>query len=326
MAVRCGRCTNLLADSSPRAAVGDNALSRTADMPRIDPLSLQLFLAAAREGSIKRAAEAEHIAQSALSRRIADLEHALGVQLLSRSPLGVTLTEAGHRAYALGDKLNADIQSFAREVQSLSGEVAGTVRLFANLSSVVGYLPERLHAFRAKHPNVEIALQERSSSECIRACLDDRADVAVCIAPSAPLPAIESWHFADDPLIVVLPPNHPLAKQRALRFSEVVKYPIVRIQTGGAGDSFMQEQAEKLRLPYTPVVAVSSYEAACRMVEVGLGIAIMTGSALSALAGTKRFVRRPLDEPWKDRELRVFALKKSSRLRAVDAMIESMRS
>jgi DNA-binding transcriptional LysR family regulator len=300
--------------------------SKSHEMPRIDPLSLQLFLAAAREGSIKRAAEAEHIAQSALSRRIADLEHALGVQLLSRSPLGVTLTEEGLRAFTLGEKLNAHIQSFAREVQSLSGEVAGTVRLFANLSSVVGFLPERLHAFRAKHPNVEIALQERPSGECIRACLDDRADVAVCLTTSAPLPAIESWHLADDPLIVVLPLKHPLAKQRSLRFSEVVKYPIGRIQTGGAGDSFMQEQAEKLRIPYTPVVAVSSYEAACRMVEVGLGIAIMTGSALRALAGTKRFVRRPLDEPWKDRELRVFALKKSSRLRAVDAMIECLRS
>ncbi|CAN7724087.1 LysR family transcriptional regulator [Variovorax sp. LjRoot84] len=294
-------------------------------MRRVDPLSLQLFLAAAREGSIKRAADAEHIAQSALSRRIADLEHALGVQLLSRSPLGVTLTEAGQRAYALGEKLDADFQSFAREVQALSGEVAGTVRLFANLSSIVGFLPERLHAFKVEHPNVEIVLQERSSSECIRACLDDRADVAICLSGAATPPALESWHFADDPLIVILPPNHPLTKQRAIRFAELLRHPIVRIQSGGAGDSFVQEQAEKLRMPYMPVVAVSSYEAACRMVEVGMGVAIMTGSALRALAGTKRFVRRPLDEPWKDRELRVFALKKSSRLRAVDAMIAALR-
>lgn len=64
------------------------------EMLRIDPVSLELFLVAARLGSIKRAADSEHIAQSALSRRIADLEHALGVRLLIRSPLGVTLTEA----------------------------------------------------------------------------------------------------------------------------------------------------------------------------------------------------------------------------------------
>src|SRR5580765_251145 len=69
---------------------------------RIDPVSLQLFLAVVREGSIKRAAETEHIAQSALSRRMGDLEHSLGVPLLSRSPMGVQLTEAGERAHALG--------------------------------------------------------------------------------------------------------------------------------------------------------------------------------------------------------------------------------
>ena len=86
-------------------------------MHRIDPVSLQLFLAVVRERSIKRAAEAEHIAQSALSRRMADLEHALGVPLLMRSPMGVQLTEAGERANALGQRLNDDLEAFVREVQ-----------------------------------------------------------------------------------------------------------------------------------------------------------------------------------------------------------------
>lgn len=203
--------------------------------------------------------------------------------------------------------------------------MTGSVRLFANLSSVIGHLPERLHAFRLKYPDVEILLQERTTSECIRACLDDRADVAVCLAASHPLPAVQSWHFASDPLIVVLPPHHPLTEKRSVRLAQVLEYPVVRIQTGGTGDSFIQQQAEKLRLPYAAIVAVSSYEAACRMVEVGLGIAIMTNSASRAFAGTRRLVRRALNEPWKHRELHVFSLKKSSRLRAVEAMIESLQ-
>jgi DNA-binding transcriptional LysR family regulator len=292
-------------------------------MPRIDPVSLQLFLAAAREGSIKRAADTEHIAQSALSRRLADLEHALGVPLLIRSPLGVSLTEAGQRAYSLGNKLNEDMLAFAREVQSFSGVVAGTVRLFANPSSIVGFLPERLQAFRAKHPGVEVALQERHTDEVLRACLDDRADLGIGVAVAAPR-GIESWHFADDPLIVVLPLSHPLAKQRAVRYADVLKCPLVAIQSGGSLDAFLYEQAEALRMPYKPVVAVTSFDAACRMVEAGLGIAVMTASAVSAYAGTRRFVRRPLAEAWKQRELRVYALRKSTRLRAVEALIEAL--
>ena len=62
------------------------------------------------------------------------------------------------------------------------------------------------------------------------------------------------------------------------------------------------------------------------MVEVGLGIAIMPSSAVLAYAGTKRFVRRPLDEPWRDRSLRVYALRKSPRLRAVDALLADSRT
>ena len=57
--------------------------------------------------------------------------------------------------------------------------MAGTVRLFANPSSIVGFLPEKLQAFRAAYPKVQIALQERSTREVLRACLDDRADVGV---------------------------------------------------------------------------------------------------------------------------------------------------
>lgn len=293
-------------------------------MHRIDPVSLQLFLAVVREGSIKRAAETEHIAQSALSRRMADLEHSLGVPLLSRSPMGVQLTEAGQRAHALGQRLNADIEAFVREVRSLSGAVAGTVRLFANPSSVVGFLPEKLQAFRAAYPEVEIALQERSTSEILRACLDDRADVGVGAAVAEAPRGIESWHFANDPLIVVLPPKHPLAQQRKLRFADVVKFPLIGMSVGGALDTFLQEKAERLHLTIYQPVGVASYDAGCRMIEVGLGIAIMPSSAVSAYAGTKRFVRRPLDEPWRDRSLRVYALRKSSRLRAVEALLATL--
>ena len=135
---------------------------------------------------------------------------------------------------------------------------------------------------------------------------------------------IESWHFADDPLIVVLPLKHPLAKLRKVRFADVVKFPLIGMSVGGALDTFLQEKAESLHATMHQPVGVTSYDAGCRMIEVGLGIAIMPSSAVLAYAGTKRFVRRPLDEPWRDRSLRVYALRKSPRLRAVDALLATL--
>ena len=115
-----------------------------------------------------------------------------------------------------GARLEQDLQSLVREVQTQAGEMRGTLRLFANSSAVVGLLPERLNTFRDKYPLVEIALQEVISEEVIRACLDERADIGVGVGINVPT-GIESWHLANDPLSVVLPPGHELGKRRSVR-------------------------------------------------------------------------------------------------------------
>lgn len=291
---------------------------------RIDPYSLRLFMSAARAGSIARAAASEHIAASALSRRIADLEAAFGVPLFVRSPRGIVLTEAGKIALGGGTKLDQDLQSLVREVQMQAGEVCGTLRLFANASAVVGILPERLNAFRNKYPLVEIALQERITEEIIRACLDDRADVGVGVAMDVPR-ALDSWHFAYDPLTVVLPPGHELGKKAKLRFAEVVTQPVVSISTGGALDRLLHDRAAACHMAIKVSVSVTSFDAVCRMVEAGLGIAVIPGHAAAAVARAGRIIRRPLDENWVNRELRLYALRKSPRSRAVDALISALR-
>ncbi|WP_233860239.1 LysR substrate-binding domain-containing protein [Paraburkholderia sp. HD33-4] len=293
---------------------------------RIDPYSLELFLAVAREGSITRASRLEHIAPSALSRRIADLEEVIGLPLLIRSPSGVELTEAGHHAFVRATRLHEDLQSLAREVQSLSGQVSGTVRLFANASAIVGFLPERLKRFQAQYPLVQIALTERISDEVLRACLEDRADVGVCAALRAKPAGVDSWHFADDPLMVVLPPEHELSAKDTLTFEDVVQYPLVALQAGGALDQALRERAVASHVGIQVSVTVNSFDAQCRMVGVGLGIGIVPSSAASAFAGTSNFARRPLNESWGNRELHVLALRKSSRLKAVQALIDALVS
>ena len=210
---------------------------------RIDPYSLRLFVAAAREGSIARAAAKEHIAASALSRRIADLEN---------------------------------------------------------------------------------ALQERMTDEVVRACLEDRADIAVGVARKVPN-GMESWHFAADPLMVVLPVEHALAGRQSLRFKDVLAYPLVTAKTGGAVDELLRERAAAARMPIRIAVAVSGFDASCRMVEAGLGIAILPNGAASAYAGSRRFLRLALDETWAKHELRLYAPKRSPRPRALAALISALR-
>lgn len=291
---------------------------------RIDPYSLELFISVVEEGSIARAASRNHIAPSAISRRVADLEAAIGLPLLIRSPTGVELTEAGRHAFARAVAVHGQLQSLEREVRSLSGEVAGVVRLCANASAIVGFLPERLKAFQAQYPLVQIALTERISDEVVRACMDDRADVGISANSKTPN-GLESWHFADDPLLVVVPHDHELASVDAPTFNDVIRFPLVALQAGGSLDQILKERADAAQTLLQVTVTVNSFDAQCRMVEAGLGIGIMPTSAVSAFAGSHGFVRRPLNEPWAaSRSLRVHALRKSSRLKAVAALIHAL--
>lgn len=290
---------------------------------RIDPYSVRLLVAAVHAGSIVRAATQEHIAPSALSRRLADLEHAFGTPLLIRSPRGVTPTDAGRMVLERGEKIDDELQALARDVQTMGSEVRGTVRLYANMSAVIGFLPERLRDFMARYPAVQVSLQECDTRDVVRACLDDLADVGVGVGAPAQV-GLESWPFAIDPLQVVLPADHALAGREALGFAQVLDLPLIGVNQGGALDRSLHERAAALRRPLSMKVSVSSFDAVCRMVEAGLGIAVIPRSAAAAYAGSPRFVRVALDEPWAMRELWLFALRKSPRPRTVEALIDAL--
>ena len=291
---------------------------------RIDAYSLRLFVATATEGSIARGAAKEHIAASALSRRISDLEHALGVSLFVRSPRGIELTNAGQVVFERGLKIDHDIQLLKRDVQASDAIVNGTVRLSANMSSIIGYLPERLKNFTATFPHVTLALSEEDTDVVIRACLDDAADVGVGVKCEVPA-GIESWFFASDPLLVVLPMRHPLAGERAISFAQALQHPLVGVHPGGSLDTLLHEKAKVMGMGASFAVQVNSFDAACRMVEAGLGITIIPRSAASAYAGTRKFARKPLNESWAGRELWIYSLRKSPRLRSVQALIDALQ-
>ncbi|RTZ47892.1 LysR family transcriptional regulator [Candidimonas sp. SYP-B2681] len=291
---------------------------------RIDPYSLRLFVATATEGSIARGAAREHIAASALSRRISDLEYALGVPLFVRSPRGIELTNAGQVVFERGLKIDDDIQQLKRDVQASDGVVNGTVRLWANMSSIIGYLPERLKNFTTTFPHVTLALSEVDTHEVIRACLDDKADVGVGVKTDVPA-GLESWYFSSDPLLVVVPVGHALASERYVQFTQALAYPLIGVHPGGSLDTLLLQKAKEVLGTASIPVQVSSFDAACRMVEAGLGITIIPRSAARAYAGTRKFVRKPLVEVWAARELWIYSLRKSPRLRSVEALIEALQ-
>ncbi len=227
--------------------------------------------------------------------------------------------------YEGAQRIESDLSRLVQEVWSTSGQIVGTIRLYANPSAIVGYLPERLRKFSDQYPEVSIELSEQRSRDVLRACLDDRADVGIAVAMDVSN-GLDAWTFASDPLIVLLPTVHPLTGRKKLRLKDIIGGGLVGIQSGGALDQLLREKATMLKVSFKPKLIVDSFDAACRMVEAGLGVAILPTSAATAFAGTDRFAIRPLDEDWAPRLLSIYALQKQPRAPAVEALIRVLQA
>lgn len=177
----------------------------------IDLRQFRQFVTIAELGSYRRAAEALHIAQPALSVSIQKLEHAVGVQLLARGARGVSLTPAGQ---ALMDDarralFHADQARLAARRVAL-GE-RGTLRLGFVGSATYMLLPNCLPAFRARFPEVLLELHEDSTIGLVAKLRAHDLDAGLVRGPLAEEAALASWAIERDDWILAVPAGHPLA-------------------------------------------------------------------------------------------------------------------
>lgn len=289
-----------LGEAMPTARHG--TLRGAAIARRLDLTSLRLFRAAVEERSLAAAAERESIALSAASRRIVELEERLGTALLRRHDRGVTPTAAGeamltHLAalFDLLDRIGADMDSFA------AGE-RGHVRLHANMSAVSGFLPEALAGFMPAHPGIRLTLEERYTADILRAVGSGAADLGL-VSGTLPTPGLHVTPWREDRLVVVLPEGHALLTRDRLAFADLDGVPFVGQSDETALQKLYRAQAVASGVALNERVNVSGFDGVRRMVEAGLGVAILPATAAQPYAGAMRIGLRPLSDAWATRPL-----------------------
>jgi DNA-binding transcriptional LysR family regulator len=270
----------------------------------LDLVTLRVFKAAVEERSLARAAERERLALSALSRRIADIEARLGTALLRRHDRGVEATAAGEALlrhlgplFDLLDRAFADVEAFAAGAR-------GHVRLHANISAVAGFLPEALAGFLAANPGIEVSLEERFSADILHAVRTGAADLGLVSGTVRATPELRLLPWREDRLVAVLPTDHPLAaRAEPLRFADLAAEPFVGLSPAMALQQLYRREAEGIGLALRERVNVASFDGVRRMVEAGLGVAILPEAGAEPRAATMAIAVRPLDEPWAARPL-----------------------
>ena len=269
-----------------------------------DLVDLRLMVRIAEANSLTKGAKASHISLPAASSRIKSLEESIGTKLLNRTSQGVTLTPPGqafvhHARMVLGQiqHLRGDLQEYARGVK-------GHLRVFANTTALGEYLPPVLRSYLLSHPDVNIDLRERLSHDIIRAVSEGQTDIGI-VAGLVRTENLETIPYRSDRLALVVPLSHTLAEKVAIEFSETLEFDHVGLQESSALQAFLRQVCDQLHRPLKQRIQVGNFEAACRMVEANVGVAILPESAARRHAQTMAIAIVPLSDLWAFRSMQI---------------------
>ncbi|WP_295547434.1 LysR family transcriptional regulator [uncultured Pseudacidovorax sp.] len=276
---------------------------------RIDLTSLQLFVAVCELGSIGRAAEREFIAASAISKRLSDLESTLGITLLYRHARGVDLTPAGESLLHHARAMLYSLEKMQGELSEYAEGVRGHVRVHANISAIVQYLPEDLGAFARLHEGIKIDLEEHLSHEVVRAVQAGAADLGICHVSEDDTAELQTLPYRRDQLALVLPQQHPLASQPSVAFAQTLDEDHVGLHTHSSIYRAMHQAATAEGRSVRLRIHVTGLDAMCRMIDNGLGVGVMPRRAFELMqAGIgRRLAAVDLADDWAHREIRLVA-------------------
>ena len=264
---------------------------------RHDLVSLKIFVAVAECGNLTRAAEREHLAVSAISKRIAELEDLVRTPLLQRYPRGVGLTPAGQSMLHHARQVLKGVDHMDAAMAEFASGVRGHVHLHAVASALYQFLPEEIESFLSAYPGVRISLEERTGKAVVLAVADGSADLGV-IAATTPLTGLTALPYHSDRLMLGVPLGHPLARRKSVRFADALDCAFVGPHADSSIAQLMAEGARACGKTLEQRVQASSFDAMCRLVQTRLGITLLPQAVLAPHEQARRLRVLNLDEDW----------------------------
>lgn len=272
------------------------------NLHRLDLVSLSLFALVVRTGSISKGAALANLAIGAASKRISDLEIMTGTPLLERHSRGVILTVAGRALHGHAQRILSDVDLLAADLSDYASGLVGVVRLWANTSAVTQFLPNDLASFTAANPGIRIEFEEGDSREIVVAVLDGRADLGI-FADRTPSLGLDLVAYRKDRLSLVVPRDHVLSDRKAVYFEEVLDHDFVSLSAGTSLAERLQAETEALGRNLKLRIRVRSFDAMCKMVSAGMGIAVLPLEAVQELVGSLDLRQIALKDSWAERSL-----------------------
>ena len=237
---------------------------------------LQIFADLIDTGSFSRAAEKNFVSQSAVSQRLRALERDYGQRLVERGQGRgrVSPTAAGETLYQGSRALLQGAQALDTEMRQMSDEVAGTVRVATVYSVGLHALPPRLKPFLAAHPRVNVHLEYEQTDKVYDDVASGVLDVGIVACPTAKR-GLEVIPFAEEEIVVICAPEHPLAGLSQVTLRQLDGLPFIGFADDIPTRRLVDERLRAAGVRVRMVTTFDNIETIKNLVEIGSGVSLL---------------------------------------------------
>ena len=256
---------------------------------------LRYFVAVAEALNFTKASARLRVAQPALSRQMTDLEDEIGVDLVKRSPRGVTLTAEGKLFLDEVRELLKRADESVEKVRALARGEYGELHVGYAPSPTVEVLPPALAAFQKAVPRVKVLLHDLSSDELIAGLQNGTLELAIMVPPAGDqTTGIQFELLRTYPLCVAMTATHPFVRLKSITLEELAAEPLVGLRRKDYSEYYRIVDRVFASVHAKPRIAVECDSASSLITEVEAGRGVALSSTIFKLVAGKRLLYRPL--------------------------------
>ena len=242
--------------------------------------SLKLFCDLAEAKSFTKAAQINGVTQSAVSQQISSLETKFAATLIERSKKKFTLTKEGETLYKYSNQIVQSYDELRHKIQEIQNVVTGAIKVVTIYSIGLHELPPYLKKFLKKHPTVNVSVEYRRATQLYEDIISGMADIGLVAYPQKD-PRLQVTSLAEDMLVLICHPEHPLAQEPRVKLSEIVSHKFIAfepdIPTRRAIDKILRDR----NVEVDHAMEFDNIETVKRAVEIDAGISIVPRSPVS---------------------------------------------
>lgn len=244
----------------------------------MDTQELRAFLAVADNASFSEAAEQIHLSQPAISKRIANLEARLKTRLFDRISRKVYLTEAGRVLLPKARSILQEMENTRQEINSLSGDISGTLSLAISHHLGLHRLPDLLKIFTDSHKSIELDVHFSDSEKGYEGVRQGQFELAINTLSPSIQPRIKTLPIWRDMLYFVCAKHHPLSsadKYSKTTLADLATHRCLVPDLTTFTGQLLKDLFSQHSLTLSPVMSTNFLQTLSKMTEIGLGWSLL---------------------------------------------------